>query len=745
MPHNVRHRTGILLIVLAGLLAPPNSRAQAADAPVKSFTMVRTAEPPVIDGHLDDAVWATAAVISDLHQLDPSEFSEPSERTEVYILYDNDALYLGARMWTDDSERITANTMRQGAAIGNDDQFVLILDPYNSQRDGYQFQVNPNGVRYDGIFVGPSIMQWNWDGIWDAVTSRDDSGWTAELVIPFKTLSFNPETDTWGINFGRRAQSRNERMAWVSRNRQQTPSISGRATGITDINQGVGLDLIPSASITQRKDFQTSNSDSNLEPSLDVFYKLTPSLSGSLTVNTDFSATEVDDRQVNLTRFGLFFPEKRDFFLQDADAFEFGGIGSLQNFSFLSKTLEQNARPFFSRRIGLGANGQPVDINYGAKLSGRAGPWTLGALTIRQDKVDDIEATDLFVGRAALNVLAESSVGIIVTDGDPRKNLDNTLQGVDFRYLNTRLPGGKTVQAEAWYQQTDTPGLIGDDAAYGMRVRVPSSTGLRFGAGLKEVQQNFNPALGYINRAGIRDYTFELGWLQRYPSTSRIRNLTSLMGYERVELISGTLQSETLDGRILSISNQSGDDLRILFTASKEILLEPFVIWNPDPSSGDTPVVIPPGEYTYSTPGFNVELTGRRKLSGGLTYRKGGFYDGDIENIDAEMTWTPTSQWRLFWSYSYNGIELPQGDFDLRLARLGLDHIFSNRLSWVNLIQYDNDSQSIGFNSRLHWIPQAGREAFIVLNHAMTDIDRDGDFTSVNSDLTVKFSYTYRF
>jgi hypothetical protein len=732
-------------LISANLLAADPVGAQDSANQIKSFEMVRTATPPVIDGRLDDAVWQSAAIISDMHQLDPYEFSEPSERSEIYVLYDDNALYIGARMFTEGGSRITANTMRQGAAIGNDDQFILILDPYNSQRDGYQFQVNPNGVRYDGIFVGPSIMQWNWDGIWDAETSTDDMGWTAEIVIPFKTLSFNPETDTWGINFGRRAQSRNERMAWVSRNRQQTPSISGRATGITGINQGIGLDLVPSASATKTKNFETLAGNTDFEPSIDVFYKFTPSLSGSLTINTDFSATEVDDRQVNLTRFGLFFPEKRDFFLQDADAFEFGGIGSLQNFSFFSKTLEQNARPFFSRRIGLGAQGQPVDINYGTKLSGRAGPWTLGALAIKQDQFEDINASDLFVGRAALNVLAESSVGVIVTDGDPRTNLDNSLAGVDFRYLNTRLPGGRTVQAEAWYQQTDTPGLERDDAAYGVRVRVPSTTGLRFGAGLKEVQDNFNPALGYINRSGIRDYTFELGWLQRYPSTSRLRSITSLMSYERVELIGGGLQSETLDGRLISFANQPGDDLRLLFTANREILLTPFTIWDPDPSSGDTPVVIQPGEYSYSTPGINIELTGRRKLSGALTYRKGGFYDGDIENIDAEMMWTPTSQWRLFWSYSYNGIELPAGDFDLRLARLGMDYIFSNRLSWVNLIQYDNATESMGLNSRLHWIPQAGREAFIVLNHAMVDLDGDNNFRSVSADLTVKFSYTYRF
>jgi hypothetical protein len=217
------------------------------------------------------------------------------------------------------------------------------------------------------------------------------------------------------------------------------------------------------------------------------------------------------------------------------------------------------------------------------------------------------------------------------------------------------------------------------------------------------------------------------------------------MSYERVELVSGGLQSETLDGRVIHFSNQRGDNVRLLYTANREVLLEPFVIWDPDPQSGDAPVVIPPGDYSFDRPSINMETTGRRRLSAGITFGQGDFYTGTIENIDAEMLWTPTSQWRLFWSYSYNGIWLPEGEFDLRLARVGVDYIFSNRLSWVNLIQYDNASESIGFNSRLHWIPRAGREAFIVLNHAMTDLDRDNSFRSVNGDLTLKFSYTFRY
>ncbi len=227
------------LALISALVLCSEAAAQLDDASNKIAEMERTAVPPTIDGLLDEEEWARATVVSDLHQMDPVEYAEASENTEFYVLYDNDALYVAARMWDSRPERIAANTLRQGAWIGNDDHLILILDPYNNGREGYQFQLNPNGVRYDGLFVGPTQMQWNWDGIWQAAATQDDEGWIAELAIPFKTLSFAAESDAWGINFGRRIQWKNESIAWVSRNRSQTPSISGRATGFEQLDQGV--------------------------------------------------------------------------------------------------------------------------------------------------------------------------------------------------------------------------------------------------------------------------------------------------------------------------------------------------------------------------------------------------------------------------------------------------------------------------------------------------------------------------
>ena len=468
-----RHR---ILLLFSIFSISQQAVGQRPGDETKSFQMVRTAAPPEIDGILEEEIWSQASVTEDLHQLDPIEYSEATQKSTIYVLYDDDALYVAARLWDTEPERMTANVLRQGASIGNDDQLILIIDPFNSQRDGYQFIVNPRGVRSEGIYVGSTQLQSNWEGIWMAAATQDEQGWIAELAVPFKTLSFDPNTDTWGINFGRRVQSRNERMAWVSRNRTQNPAVSGLAVGFEGLDQGVGLDVAPSISVSEQKDFSLATNESEIDPSLDIFYRITPSLSGSLTFNTDFSATEVDDRQVNLTRFGLFFPEKRDFFLRDADIFEFGGTGSLGTFTNLSRTLEQNGRPFFSRRIGLSGSGQPVGLDYGGKLSGRAGPWTLGALAIKQDQFGDVDATNLFTGRAALNVLGESSLGILVTEGDPRSNLDNSVVGVDFNYLNTRLARNRTLQGSAWVQQSDTEGLVGTAKADPAREERPART-----------------------------------------------------------------------------------------------------------------------------------------------------------------------------------------------------------------------------------------------------------------------------
>jgi hypothetical protein len=728
----------LLSIFIVASPAALLAQTQTASSTTKRLEAARASSPIVLDGRLDEPAWATAAVIEsdDLHQILPVEYAMPSQRTRFLVLYDDDALYLAADMKDDQPELMTAKVLRQG---GNnswlDDQFNIWLDPFNDKRSGYRFQVNPHGVRQEGLARSGDQVQWQWNGIWQAEAQQGDDGWAVETRIPFKTISFNPETDTWGLNLNRRVARSNETMGWVSRNRTQSPAISGELIGISGIRQGLGLDIVPSLTATSTRDFSPRADDSDLEPSLDVFYKLTPSLNASLTLNTDFSATEVDDRQVNLTRFGLFFPEQRDFFLQDADVFEFGRIGQRSMDSPFARPLEENGLPFFSRRIGLSFTGEPVPIEGGAKLSGRAGRWTIGTLAIRQEEFQTVEASDLFVARVTANVLAESSVGFIATNGDPLTNVDNSVAGVDFRYQNTRLPNGKTLESEVWYQRSSTEDRSGDDGAWGFRMWSPNTAGFKGGVGVKQIEADFYPALGFLNRRDIRDYTGELGYTYR-PEGRSWRSLYTGANIQRIDNLDGGLQSEVAQLRA-EIENQTTDKLTLRYQNEKEGVRLPFEIFEG--------VVIPPGEYSFDQLRVGVSTGPHRRFVTSASYAAGDFYDGDIATVSTSVEWIPMPRFRASLSYDYNDVHLPQGDFVVRLARTGIDFIMSSKLSWVNLIQYDNATHTTGINSRLHWIPEAGRELFIVLNHNLEDFDGDGTNQSDTADFTVKYRHTFRF
>jgi hypothetical protein len=738
----------LTLLCLAAAVRPAVAQDAAGPTePTKTLRAVRVESPPVIDGVLDDAVWQLAEPLTDFHQVRPGNGTPPSEPTTVYVLYDDDALYIGAHMGDNEPDQVAANTMRHGVGLGRaDDRLVLILDPFDTGRGGYRFETNAHGVRHDMIYQNVTQININWDTIWEAAGSIVEDGWVSEIAIPFKSLAFDPASDTWGFNFARNIRRRGEDMVWVSRNRTYNPAISGELTGLTGMDQGLGLDIVPSLALTQQQLYAPSASESETNPSLDVYYRLTPSLNAALTINTDFSATEVDDRQVNLTRFGLFFPERRDFFLSDADLFEFGRIGSGGTFGGVFNQAQarpdrESARPFFSRRIGLSASGAPVDLNYGGKLSGRVGRFNIGTMAIRQDAFGGVDATDLFVGRLSANVLAESTVGLIVTDGDPRSNLDNSVVGFDFRYLNSRLPGGRELEADAWLQRSDTPGLDGDDSARGVQIRSPNNTGWRAGAGLKEVEANFNPALGFVNRRGVRDLTVDGGYTL-YLDSDLFQRVYFGADAERVtELEGGALQSEILRLAVFEFDTNSSDTLEYHYLASKEVVTNPFTLYD-DPSRS---VGVGQGEYSFGQHLLTLQAGQHRVFYGGLDLTLGDFYDGTRDGVKASFGWRPSPRFKLDLSYDYNAIDLSEGRFISRLIGVTSEVIFSSTLYWVNLIQYDNISENLGINSRLQWIPRAGQEGFLVLNHNLQDFDKDNRFDSLSADLSLKFSYTFRF
>jgi hypothetical protein len=719
-----------------------SSGAQAADDSArKSFEIVRIAETeaPQIDGKLDDPAWQSAAVVKDLRQFTPTNDIAPSERSEFYVMYDKDAIYVGARLWDSEPDKFTANILRQGQQL-NEDRISVILDTFNDKRNGYRFEVNRNSIRDDALFLDTTQVQRDWDGIYFAHAIRNATGWTAEMAIPFKTLSFDPAISTWGINFQRTIALKNERIGWVFRNRAQNPSSSGQMTGLVKLDQGVGLDIIPGISFRRKQDFASGKSEFGTEPSLDAYYKLTAALNAAITINTDFSATEADERQVNLSRFSLFFPEKRSFFLRDSDVFEFGGLKSgeiagIINPTFSRSSLE-NGKPFFSRSIGLSSAGQPVDIVAGAKVAGRVGKVNLAAMAIRQDQTATTHASTLLVGRVVTNVLSESSLGVTVTSGNPRSNLRNTLIGADFRYLNTQLSGNRSLEGELWLQKSATEGISGDDTAYGIRLRSPNNTGWRGGLGIKELQNNFNPALGYVNRKGVRDLAGELGFTRRFRD-GFVQSLYSGLDFEQFNRIDGGLQSMLANFRVADFTTRRGDNARLRFYVNKESLNTPFNI-----SAG---VTLPVRAYSFNEYEIDIDPATSRQTSIGLTYRAGNFYSGRHEKTTVSVALKPSPHFWFTGSYAYDDVRLPEGRFVTRLISTRFDLMFNATWSWVTLVQYDNVSRTAALQSRVHWIPQAGREMFLVYGHNLIEDNGGSRFRSQLTDAALKLNYTFRF
>ena len=728
------------------LAAPAAAQEPLIDPGQKTVRVVRTDTPPAIDGNLDDAVWTRAAIVDDLHQTEPIEYATPFEHTEILIVYDDDALYIAARLYDTDPERITANNMRQNDNVAGDDRFYVTIDPFNDRRSGYFFGINPHGVRSDGLYRNVSEFYGDWDTIFQVAAGRFAEGWTAEFEIPFKSISFDPTTDTWGLNFSRGIVRKDENLAWVSRNRQYNPSISGLAVGFEGLEQGIGLDIVPSASARQSRTMSgdplvPDADDSDLEPSLDLAYKLTPQLNAALTINTDFSATEVDDRQVNLDRFPLFFPEKRDFFLREADIFEFGGIGGQRQTTIPGyNSLAQNGRPFFSRRIGLSPTGEPIDLDYGGTVSGRAGRFELGALSDRQDDFEGIPADNLSVLRARAGVLEESTLGAIVTEGNPSGDLHNSLAGIDFQYHNTRLPGGRTLDADVWYQESDTEGVDSGQSSFGAGVRIPTSQGIRGRLEYREIEANFNPALGLVSRRNVSDAAASLGYMLRTRG-DYLRSWLINVDVEHVDYLDdGSTQTHALMFRPMVLRNDEGDELMVAYQDLTEGVADPFEIF--------PGVVIPEGLYPIESWGIQLSTATHRKLvlrTRMVDYRDGRFFSGNRDDSFIELEWRPSPHFGTRVSYDHSDVDLPQGSFVSRLVRAGIDFVFSSKLSWVNLIQYDNVTETAGINMRVHFIPQAGRELYFVVNHNVEDLDRDDNFHTASSDMTAKVSYTFRF
>jgi hypothetical protein len=705
----------------------------------KQIEIPRTELVPVIDGVLDDEIWQQAAVITDLHQMNPVDHGEPSQSSVFYVTYSDDYFYVAARLYDSNPEEIRAMSLLHDTELmGEDDTINIILDTFDNSRTGFRFVGHPNGIRGDGVYEGPGTINWNWNGIWQTESSIDDEGWVTEIAIPFTTLNFDPNIDQWGFNLERDIPRNNEEIAWSSFNRNSNPSTAGLASGISDVNQGLGLDIVPSITMAQSQDHTANTSDSRFDPSLDVFYKFTPNLTGALTFNTDFSATEVDNRQVNLTRFSLFFPERRDFFLQDSEIFTFGGLSSGGGGGGPANT---NGIPFHSRRIGLDpATGQSVDLEVGGKVTGRVGDVSIGALMVQQGDRLGLDGQDVFVGRLASNVLSESKIGLIMTEGDPNSVTDSTLTGVDFNYRNTRFSDSHTLTGDFWYQQSDTEGVEGDDKAYSLQTQISTSgTGLGGRLRYSYLGDKFDPALGFANRTGVEQLTGFVNWRYFLRDHPLIRNNFGFFSFSRTNRNdTGELQSENLFWRVISINTHSGDALEFQVQQETEGLIVPFQI-RPG-------IIIPAGEYSFNSFEIALSTTNQRDFSPDISYKQGDFFNGERREVGLGINWAASRNLTMEFSYDFADVEMPEGDFVSRLISMNMNFAFNADWSWVNLMQYDNGSDTVGINSRLRWTPRAGENLYLVLNYN-TD-SQDGAFRGLqvrDSEVVLKYTRNFRF
>ena len=669
--------------------------------------------PPEIDGWLNDAVWARVPATTDFHQVRPTAFAAPSRRTVVRVVYDKHALYVAAQL-DDDAEAVARAQRLQGRSFDFDDQFHVVLDTFHNGRTGYFFQVNPNGIRREALIENDAVYD-DWVAIWRASARVTGTGWQVEMVIPFRSLAFDPTAERWGLNFGRVIPRRSEEIAWSSRGQDgwsMAPAVAGDGVGFRNLAQGLGLDIQTGLLLARRAVVENVTS---FEPTVDAFYKPSPQLTVAATVNTDFSASEVDDRVVNLTRFSIAFPERRAFFIQDANLFSFGG-------------LTVNARPYFSRRIGLDDEGRPLDIYGGLRAVARLGPVGLGLVSAVQDA--DGRPQWLSVLRGTVDLLSQSQAGLIATHRWGG-GVGNQLVGADVLYRNQSEGTGELLAVRAWLQGSFDD-LIGSDLAAGASMGFPND---RLSAELscQHIGARFSPGLGFVNRTGIRRCDAFVRGRQRIPG-GWLRRIEGRLDASVVTDLDHRLQSGRLAVSPLQLRSRAGDTLALTAVARQESLSERFEIADE--------IAIAPRTYHFITGELTVATAPTRPWAGAFRVAIGRFFDGDRLDLGGSFDGRFGAV-RLEADYEQSTVRLPTGSFVTRVVRFGGDVAMTSSWAWLNRLQFDTVTGVVAVNSRLRWLPHAGQALVVVFDQALKRIDRQ--FETERLEVIARFNYTWRF
>jgi hypothetical protein len=708
-----------LLCVLPGLFGKDidyeTARLEKRLHPVKINNQI------TIDGKLDEADWAEAPRASEFIQREPDEGEAASERMEIRVLYDKDNLYFAIVAKDTEVGHIIISELKKDFNTDNGDSVQIVLDTFHDERNAYQFIINPAGAKWDAQIAneGREVNQ-SWDGVWYVKTRIADDGWTAEIAIPFKTLKFpRAPVQTWGINFQRTLRRRNEDSLWAPVPRiysVQRVSLAGTLEGLEGIEPGSNIKIKPYifSSFAQNGVAKTHKFDR--DAGVDVKYGITSGLTWDFTYNTDFSQVEADEQQINLTRYSLLFPEKRDFFLENSGIFQFGvpnasfgGGGGGGGGNNLYQTISPRANSsrndlilFFSRTIGLSDSGDAIPILGGTRLTGSAGKYRIGLLNIQQRAFGSINATNFSVGRVSRNILANSDIGVMVTNKEVNNSpIYNRSIGADanFRF-------GQAVTVNGFIAKTVTPGNsdrnLASRMAFQYRDRIWQLSGT-----YTSVQENFHNEMGFTPRVGIRKFSSIASYTWRPESWRRlIREIRPHWQLDYVLDPNGRLQTRYNDFH-LPFQFQNGAMIELGKNPTLEYFFEPFKI------SGTT---ITPRQYKFDEYFILGNTDNSRRLSGSWRWSTGKFYSGYKHSYVGGATFRANHKLNTSLSYTYNNISLAEGRINQKLLAARVNYGFSTTMFLNALIQYNSDTNQWSSNVRFNIIHRPLSDIFVVYN-----------------------------
>ena len=679
-------------------------------------TAVRVTDPITLDGRLDEPDWKRAIPATNFIQRQPRPGEPSHERTEVRILYDADNLYVGYYCFDSEPANMIINGLEEDFAFTQSDSVVLDIDSLHDRQSGFEFATNPAGAKYDTqFFNNGAISNPDWDGVWDVKTSRTTDGWIAEFMIPFKTLRFSDSpTQEWGFNVGRRVLRVNEVGSWApipTRYTSQRVSLAGTLTGLEGIRQGRNLMIKPfvTGGMTQVRGtdgrlqtLQALNRLKDQDVGIDLKYSLTPSLTLDATYHTDFAQVEVDQQQVNLTRFNLFFPEKRDFFLENVGTFSVGQ-GARE---FGGQAAGRNLLPFFSRRIGLSAAGTPIPIVGGVRVTGKANKYDIGLLQMKTDDQGATPSNQYLVGRVRRNLLSSSWIGTLLTSRDSSVPGDyNRVYGADAHFqFYDRL------EFDSYLLQSDTPGRTGRDQARRFQTAWRDDE-LTINGEYNTVQPDFNPEVGFVRRPDMEQYFGEVSW---EPQLVRNRTIRSLNVGTSVDYYEGSASGKTetrVQSGDLGISFDDGSSISFTTQQTFDRLLHPLRI-----PAGTPRVTIAAADYSFLGYSARFATSSRRELAGNATFNWGDFYNGGRKALSGGVTYAPGYHLILNLSYERNDVELPNGSFTTNLLRTRATYAFSPRTVVHAFIQYNADAKQVSSNIRFNWTHRPLSDLYIVYN-----------------------------